>query len=937
MNVLSRLKSDAPQVFATLLIFSLSAGVLGGVLIYLDSAGPYVLSEMAQDAPIHMKVEFTNHFYDQNQVTSADITDIVKAQNGIKSVEHFLALDADFGFSLWNNFYRRYVYLGVDESFFDEFPGIIDLPDGTPELTDNGCYLEKSIFESSNINIGDPYNVSVVVAIPEWFQPTVESREFTVLGTFETDMWGSTEIQNHMIPNMRVILTKDALQSQFGFVGFGVPDGIFDKIWARFDDSFLRFLNPSEAEETLQNVRKKIEQRTSPLAVVSEYKALGIVRGYSTWQGSMTSIAIAFSIPTLVMGIILVYYSTKLLSDRLRRDVGTLRVRGASVRQSLSWVLSTTAFTGIVGGIGAILISAFAAVLSGSAKELFVFDSSTTFNIILYPSSVIAVFLFSFFIGFVTSTSSTIHVLLMTPTKSHEEMETETEAFEMEHMTNPLFDVLVLLFSGIVSVQLLLFLGQGMSVSWMILGLVILMVGAFVVFLTRFLSRFTGPIKYRVFERLHFQHLLVGVRVVGRTAKMKLGSEALGVMFIAMVFTAGTFSTIASSTGVTQIRNLNSFEVGADIVAEANPFQANFTLDQYNLVSNIEGVKEASALLEVYGTVHYYTVGPVNTVLQDRVVTIFGVEPDKWAHTAFLLPYFTSKFQPQDDLELVEDDVNNVISSFKPVLGYNVAPDGSYSKIYGDYIQLDLQDGIDENYLNLSIIDIMSVNEEIDSMTYMPGYPDNRDFLIMNLGFLQDQLNTTRVSRVYVDIQNGANYTRVMDDIRAISPNSFSFIHSSGQVIDEIFNSRGARTIQGVYTLNVLFSILYLTIGILIVASDKNRLYAKQFAVLRAMGTDSTAIQSAMLLDTIINVILSSIIGVVTGLLLGAMVLGTPLMYMGVSETLAWNYLPISLSIPFIQLGAIYLIGFIFPLLATLAVTRRDLGSGIADRLRSPE
>jgi len=935
VNVLSRLISDAPQVLATLLIFSLSAGVFGGVLIYMDSAGPYVLTEMADDAPIHMVVDFTDYFYDQDQFTSTDIIEIIESQNGIHNAEHLLIIDASFGNLLWTSYFKRYVYLGVGESFFDEFSDAIQLPEGTPALTDNACYLERSIFEGANISIGDYCNISVVVDIPWWNEVVLESREFLVLGTFETDLWGSIEIEGHIYPNLRAILTKNALQSQFGFVGIGERNGIIDSIWAKFDNAFLQYFNPSEAEENLLNARRKIEQKTAPLAIIGEYKALGIVRGYSSWQSSMTSIAIAFSIPTLVMGIILVHYSTKLLSDRLRRDVGMLRVRGASGHQSLWWVLSTTTFTGIVGGIGAILISTLAAVLSGSVRELFVFDPLAEFGIVLHSAAVIAVFLFSFFIGFVASTASTIRVLLMMPTKTHDEMETETS--ESEYMTNPLVDVIALIFSGIVSMQLLLLLGQGMNASWQILGLVILMIGVFVVSFTRFLSRFAGPIKYRLMERIHRRQLLVGTRVVGRTAKMKISSEALGVMFIALVFTAGTFSAIASSTGSMQIRNLRSFEIGADIVAETHPFQNNFTLDIFDMISTIEGVKEASAMLEVHATVHYYTVGPVITILHDRVITVYGVQPSKWAHTAFLLPYFTAEHEPKVALEIIEEEESNVISSFKPVLGYNIAPDGMYSKIYGDHIEIDLQDGIPENYLNLTIIDIMSEDEEIDSAAYMPGSPDNSDFIIMNLELLHDQLNSTKVSRIYVDIEEGANYTRIMDDIKKIAPYSFSIIRSSLQAIDEVFDSRGASTIHGIYTLNVLFSVLYLTIGISIIAGDKNRLYRKQFAILRAMGSDSTTIQSAMLFDIIINIVLSSVIGMVTGLVLSGMVLGTPLMYMGVSETLPWNHLPISLSIPFIQLGGVYLIGYSFPLIATLLVTRRNLRNDIAERLQDAD
>ncbi len=931
MNLLSRLVADAPQVLTTLLIFSMSAGALGGVLIYMDSASPYVLGEMAEDASIHMQVEFTEYYYEQDQVTSSDIVETIEVQNGIQNVEHLLVLDAWFG-ALWTSPFKRYVYLGVSESFFDEFPNVIEISEGSPNLTDNGCYLERSIFERAGIKIGDTYNVSVVVDIPQWNVATLESREFTVLGIFETDLWGSTEIADEVYPELRVILTRDALQTQFGFIGVGENNGIFDSVWAKFDEAFLRNSDPSEAEGNLQNVRKSIEQRTAPLAIISEYKVLGIVRGYSTWQGSMMSIAIAFSIPTLIMGIILVHYSTKLLSDRLRQDVGMLRVRGATLVQSLWWVLSVTTFTGIVGGVGAIIISGLAAILSGSARELLIFDASSEFSLLLQPSVVASVFSFSFTIGIIASTGSTLRVLLMAPTKAHEEMERETT--EKEQMTSPLLDIIITSFSGIVSVQLLLFVGQGVTMTWLLTGLVIVMTGTFIVFLTRLLSRFTGVVKSSLMEKLRHPQLIVGARVVGRTAKMKISSEALGVMFIAMVFTAGTFSAIASSTGVAQIRNLRSFEIGADIVAEVRPHIENVTLELAGMMGEIDSISEVSPILEIDAIAHYYTVGPVTTVEHHRVITIYGVQPTNWARAAFLLPYFTKELGPQNALNRIAEDESNVISSFKPVLGYNVALDRSYSPIYGNYIEIYLDDPAFEDSLNVTIVDIMSESEELESTTYMPGNPDDLDFLIMDLDSLHSKLNTTRVSSFYIDTQEEANYTQVMEDIRNIAPYSFVSVRSSAQAIDEVYDSRGGRTIHGIYTLNVIFSILYLTIGISIIAADKNRMYRKQFAIMRAMGSDSTSIQSTLLLDTLVNIVLASAIGILTGLFLSHMVLGTPLTYMGLSETLAWDHLPVSLSIPVFRIGLIYFIGYAFPMAAAFFVTRSNLRRGIAHRLQ---
>ena len=49
MFLLSRLMSQAPQVALTLVVFSLASGVLGGVLIYMDSAGPDVLDDLTEN------------------------------------------------------------------------------------------------------------------------------------------------------------------------------------------------------------------------------------------------------------------------------------------------------------------------------------------------------------------------------------------------------------------------------------------------------------------------------------------------------------------------------------------------------------------------------------------------------------------------------------------------------------------------------------------------------------------------------------------------------------------------------------------------------------------------------------------------------------------------------------------------------------------------
>ena len=133
------------------------------------------------------------------------------------------------------------------------------------------------------------------------------------------------------------------------------------------------------------------------------------------WLSTMRVITLAFSIPTIVMGVMLVRYNADLLSDERRRDVGTLKTRGATGWQSFSWILSTALFAGLVGSIGAILAGAGAALFSGTVTDVLVIEVGriSSLNLVFQPQSVFATFLFSFIIGLFVAIPSAIAALLL--------------------------------------------------------------------------------------------------------------------------------------------------------------------------------------------------------------------------------------------------------------------------------------------------------------------------------------------------------------------------------------------------------------------------------------------------------------------------------------------------------------------------------------------
>ena len=67
-------------------------------------------------------------------------------------------------------------------------------------------------------------------------------------------------------------------------------------------------------------------------------------------------------------------------------------------------------------------------------------------------------------------------------------------------------------------------------------------------------------------------------------------SEALGTMFIAMVFTAGLFAALSATTGNTHMKHVFYFETGADIAVEVDPTLSNVTMDLIQNITAVEGV-----------------------------------------------------------------------------------------------------------------------------------------------------------------------------------------------------------------------------------------------------------------------------------------------------------------------------------------------------------
>ncbi|TFG97688.1 hypothetical protein E4H12_07960 [Candidatus Thorarchaeota archaeon] len=430
---------------------------------------------------------------------------------------------------------------------------------------------------------------------------------------------------------------------------------------------------------------------------------------------------------------------------------------------------------------------------------------------------------------------------------------------------------------------------------------------------------------------------------MSRTVLMFKKSETMGVMFIAMVFTAGLFSAVSATTGNIHMRQTFMFETGADVSIDINPVLSNITMDLVSNISAVKGVAHVSPMYRTTGYVQYwdaYFYGSGQNY--NRTITIFGVEPDSWLQSAFWLDYFTYYDLPQNSIPKLSEpssDGINSISSFKPIFTYMIDSIGNRWPQYSDTLNLQIISAYSRNVTECTIVDLMTaeISNQPTGSTYVPGESSASDFIVVDIDFLHSSLNNTKVTKFYIDLDEGANYTEVMQEITEIAPYSFNDIESPFTSIDNVLDSRATQSIYGTYTLNVLFSLVYLTIGMVIVSIVRVRGLRKQFSVLRALGSPNKSIIFAMLAETSIGVMIAAGIGGTIGVTLAVLLMNIPLLHMGTATIGLWNRLPVQLVLPIPLISAIIGLAVGASLIATYYVTTRTLKLNIAEEIQYNE
>lgn len=946
MFLSSRITAGAPEILVAFLVFSLSSGVVGGVLLYLDSAGPEVLSEMSDQVLIDMQISFHQSFYEQNETTVESHKQLVRDQNYVSNAECITYLEINDD-DIAVPEYKRSVVLGIDNTFVGTFPKAITMAQGNIPLNESNCYIQSGRLSSEDLKIGDNFTISVPLDSRRL------NKTFTIAGTFQSDLFiRRLSYDTPSFSYLYVVVDRDALNTQFVDVEKSGESSVVDRIWVSFDANALVIGNPSSIVTSLRNIEKQLEQRILPDASVINFNLVRVFYEYSTWATGMRVIALAFSIPSIIMGFMLIQYNSNLEADQQRKNVGTLKTRGATGAQTTKWILSMSLFTGVIGSLGALMTGTLSAYLAGGVQELMSFSLSqmANFSVVLLPTSIIIIFLFSFTAGLLVTIPSALRAFLMTPADAHNIIGRGSSA-SSERMSNPVYQIALVCISGVLLIPLVEGLESfaDLSIGSAFLGItIVLLLATFTLGLTYLLARPSAKLKATILLRIKRPSLSASSKVLGKSAIAFNRSESVAVVFISLVFTAGMFSALAATTGNSHMRDLFMFDVGADVVVDVKSGLTNITLDMVDEILQVDGVRHASGMLKVSTRITFQQDYNGRLWPFNGTKTIYGIQPEEWSESAFLRPYFTYYGNPVESITSLEGTNDRALTNFKPILGYDSDAFGNSYALMADAISIEFLGPEGKQILNCTISDILGSRPDGFNRgnygylgyygdTYLPGEDVKDIFVMIDIDNIHQALNISYVNKFYIDLVEGADYDQVMEDIGKIAPWSFSEIRSPYTEIDAVLESRAGQAIYGAYTLNVLFSVLYLSAGIILVATMKIRSLRKHFSLLRALGTQPPAIIKVVLIDSTIGVILGAFAGSLVGVLLTAIILEVPLTYLGLSTSVAWDGLPLTLSVPIPLIVGIVSIAIVFSLLATYIVIRRGLQSNIANDIQHSE
>ena len=881
----------------------LAVGLFSGILFFVDASMSKMTQSAVKPVAVDMQIRSTLAYPDMKPVSAA-----LEAEAFVTHVEPVIIADfTSISVPLSGQATTAGKIFVLRPSYYDAF-GALRILSG--EANSSGVLISQATANDLGVSIGD----SIAVNIDQIAAPYIAQVTGIVDPTNAYFLFASTdpahEGEYNPVP-YDLFITPDLWEADLAVSLTNPPapnDSNIKPIPAQKPQYELQIetdhnllpSDPTKATLFVDILRRGIEKKFPGEIKITNNLADALKKAKSDvlWAKLLF---LFLGMPGVALAAYLSKYATDLLTGPQRQEIGLLRARGSTPRQIM-----------LTMGLASLLIALAGTILGllgglGTTAALFGFGAIAPSVLGAYARSAF----YAFGAGLLLTGAATylpVHATL--------NREISQERRQSEHEAKPPFwaraylDVISLVVAGIIFwIMRNPTTGIGFQPveaaegSTLSLGFFVFLAPFFLwVGLTLFLSRILaggvsrGAVAIQRMLRAIFGDLGF---MAGRSITRRAPKIASAVVIVSLALSFGISLSIFIHTYQVQKEIDARFGLGSDvkvtIASGIHQQPAAFA----QKIEQVLGVTAASPV--------QYTQAYVGSSLQ----TVFGIDPQSYAVVSELPDSFFVNTSATQAMTALSNVSNGVLVSEEMAKSYDILP--------GDPIIIRL--------LNTTNVNGPMTETRLQVVGVIRFFPTaSKDaFLVMNQSFMQ---NVTRNDKInYFLVRTSASPHDVATRIQEALGSQVSLqTEDIDTAILALGSSMTSLNLQGLGNIEQGYSVIIISLGLMIFLLSMIYERAKEFGAMRAVGASIRQIERVLWSESLTVGVLSVLIGSIIGLPLGRV-------FVSLLKVL-YKIPPTGIAIPWVALLGLLFLVLSGMVVATFFASRRLARMDIAEVLR---
>lgn len=634
--------------------------------------------------------------------------------------------------------------------------------------------------------------------------------------------------------------------------------------------------DPAKAAKELDSLRRSLERPFPGRVRVQDNMSKKLFNAKKDILAAKM-LLIFLSLPGILLAAYLARYASELASSSLARELGLLRVRGASSRQILQITLFTSLWVGVAGSVLGLLFGA-AILVAVQGTGIFSVQNLD----LIWPSvgwSLLAglvLTLLAFFLPAWSQLRSESAPLRKTVSR-------KTVAPLWQRM---FLDLLFLITASVVlyitdssggfkpirtegtAVTLSFYLFLAPFLYW--IGITLLLVRLLGILLSR-----GGPWVRRILT------VLIGEMgtVVAQSLQRRRAVVGSAVTLTALALGFGVALTLFLGTYTVQKQGDIHYVVGSDIRITP-PASAGLTPDFAHQLERISGVAHVTSLSR-----------DAVALIGSEKKSVYGIDVKSFSQTAYLPDAMFENGSAQKTLQALESTPNGVLLARDQADKFDIK--------VGDPVLMRLYNPKTAQYTQLE-------GKAVGIFTYLPTSSQDSDF-VLNRSFMTAQTGTVGADLFLVKTTMPNTPTALEGVARAIQSTFGQTLtlklETTQTAIKVDESSLTSLNLASLGTLERIYTALIVAAGLGLFLMSMLESRRREFGTLRALGTDDSQMRRLLSAETLSI----SSLSVLAGLVIGTIMASLFIMLLRVIFLIP----PAGLSWPWLELGGLFLLALL--------------------------